>query len=255
MTMDATEAEALADRIAHAGAEIAALAGRGGRDRHTDVVDGIRVTASGVRAAWGNQAHVVDEPDAAALAAALGWLRERGDSFGVRTRERWATHPLFASRGLAPLATLPVLTLELASWSPPKLRAEGQIAAPRDPEEFVAAYAGGFAMAPELAAALVAEADLAAPAYVHLVARVDGVTVGTAMLRVADGCGCVSAVGVLPAYRRRGIGGALTAAATTAAGERGCDIGFLHATGAGRGVYERLGYRLVDVHVDLGSSP
>lgn len=197
---------------------------------------------------------MVDEPDCVALDAALAWLRVRSPDFVVRTPQRWAGSPVFGSRGLHTVDALPALALVLDGWSAPPPPAGLEITAPRTRAEFVVAYAGSFAMPAELTEALVVPADLASPRYAHLVGRMDGVTVGTAMLRVANGCGCVSAVGVLPAYRGRGIGSALTAAATAGALERGCDVAFLHATDAGRGLYERLGYAQVDVHIDLAAS-
>lgn len=208
----------------------------------------------GVPARWGMQAHVVDEPDGGALDAALDWLRARRADFVLRTPHRWAGSAAFSLRGLHPVDALPALALVLDPWSAPPPPAGLEISAPRSRAEFVEAYAGSFAMPVELAEALVAPADLDSPSSAHLVGRVDGVTVGTAMLRVANGCGCVSGVGVLPAYRGRGVGSALTAAATTAARERGCDVAFLHATDVGRGLYERLGYAQIDVHVDLAPS-
>jgi len=200
------------------------------------------------------QAHVVDEPDGGALDAALDWLRARSADFVVRTPLRWADSAVFGSRGLRRVDELPALALVLDAWSAPPLPAGLEISAPRTRAEFAEAYAGGFAMPAELTGALVVPADLDSRRYAHLVGRVGGVTVGTAMLRVANGCGCVSAVGVLPAYRGRGLGSALTAAATAAAAQSGCEVAFLHATEAGRGLYERLGYAQVDVHIDLAPS-
>lgn len=148
-------------------------------------------------------------------------------------------------------------------------------------DEFVEAYAGsglGF----ELAGQLVAAADLADPAFGHLVGRLggqtvgrlgghlvgrlggrtvgrlgrtvrrlSGQTVGCALLRLVDDGGYISAVGVLPAYRRRGYGSALTRAAGDLAAQRGADLAVIHATEASRALYERLGYRYIDTHVAL----
>lgn len=125
-------------------------------------------------------------------------------------------------------------------------------------DEFVEAYAGsglGF----ELAGQLVAAADLADPAFGHLVGRLGGQTVGRvgdrvvgcALLRLVDGGAYVSAVGVLPQHRRRGYGSALTRAAGRLAEQRGADLAVIHATEASRALYERLGYRYIDTHVAL----
>jgi ribosomal protein S18 acetylase RimI-like enzyme len=76
-------------------------------------------------------------------------------------------------------------------------------------------------------------------------ARLDGVAVAAADFTVPlDGFTELVGIATLPAYRRRGIAAALTAAATEAAFARGVRVAFLGAEDerAGR-VYERVGFR------------
>lgn len=78
----------------------------------------------------------------------------------------------------------------------------------------------------------------------HLAAFLGRVPVGT--LLVVDGAGVAGIydVGVLPEFRRRGIGAALTRAGMTLARRLGFRAAILQTTGARR-LYERIGFRKV----------
>ena len=82
-------------------------------------------------------------------------------------------------------------------------------------------------------------------------ARLDGEVVvaeagrdlaGVAAGAVFAGTGWVGGVAVVPAHRRAGLGGALTAAIVGFLEDRGATTVLLHATALGRPVYERLGF-------------
>ena len=78
------------------------------------------------------------------------------------------------------------------------------------------------------------------PGATWLFAELDGVGVGTAASIVTGRVNNIGAVAVMPAFRGRGIAGALTeAAAAVAPGVPAT----LSATPAGHGVYRRLGFR------------
>ena len=70
----------------------------------------------------------------------------------------------------------------------------------------------------------------------------DGQCVATGGSRVVDGAALVAGVATLPAYRRRGIGTAITAVALQAAAEAGAREAFLDSSPAGVGIYRRLGF-------------
>jgi ribosomal protein S18 acetylase RimI-like enzyme len=70
----------------------------------------------------------------------------------------------------------------------------------------------------------------------------DGACVGTAGSRVVDSSALVAAVTTIPAYRRRGLGTAMTCRALLSAREDGAGDAFLDATPAGAGIYRRLGF-------------
>jgi ribosomal protein S18 acetylase RimI-like enzyme len=79
------------------------------------------------------------------------------------------------------------------------------------------------------------------------IAEADGRAVGAAMvfLDVSTGIGVVGWVGTVPEYRRRGIGDAVTRAATNAGFALGARLVSLQASPMGLPLYEKLGYRTV----------
>lgn len=86
-----------------------------------------------------------------------------------------------------------------------------------------------------------------------VVALVDGQVVGAAQFtQVSDGVTEIGGVAVAQAYRRRGLGAALTAAATRAAGEHGAELAVLTPgdDDAGR-VYERVGFATAATMIHL----
>jgi ribosomal protein S18 acetylase RimI-like enzyme len=65
-------------------------------------------------------------------------------------------------------------------------------------------------------------------------------------LDILDGLTELAGITTLPAYRRRGVGAALTANMTRAAFDSGVEVVFLIAANeAARRVYERIGFRVV----------
>ncbi|WP_284349165.1 GNAT family N-acetyltransferase [Roseisolibacter agri] len=75
------------------------------------------------------------------------------------------------------------------------------------------------------------------------VAYLDGVPVATAEVTLAGGSAGVFNVATRTAFRRRGIGGAVTAHALRDAHVAGARRGVLEASADGAGVYARLGFR------------
>lgn len=85
------------------------------------------------------------------------------------------------------------------------------------------------------------------PAEAHLFAAVDrdGVVRATSGLTAFDSEGRVFFVNTVPDWRRRGIGQTMTAAALHVASGHGVERVCLDATGAGLGIYRRLGFEAV----------
>ena len=77
----------------------------------------------------------------------------------------------------------------------------------------------------------------------HFLGLLDGEAVATASIFLAAGVCGLYFVNVRPAFRRRGMGAAITVAALQAGRALGFDTGVLGASGMGYPVYRRLGFR------------
>ena len=92
------------------------------------------------------------------------------------------------------------------------------------------------------------------------VAETDGQIVGTGVLSVNGSVGWIGTIWVEPAWRRRGVGMALTQTTIDTAESAGCRTLLLVATEAGRQLYEKIGfevqtwYRMLDAP-GLGDEP
>jgi predicted N-acetyltransferase YhbS len=92
------------------------------------------------------------------------------------------------------------------------------------------------------------------------VAEADGGIVGTGVLSVNGRVGWIGTIWVEPAWRRRGVGKALTQATVDAAESAGCRTLLLVATETGRLLYEKIGfevqtwYRMIEAP-GLGDQP
>ena len=80
-----------------------------------------------------------------------------------------------------------------------------------------------------------------------IVAEADGAVVGTGVLSVHGPVGWIGTIFVEPAWRRRGVGMAITRATIETAEAAGCRTLVLVATEAGRPMYERLGFEVQTV--------
>jgi GNAT superfamily N-acetyltransferase len=73
-----------------------------------------------------------------------------------------------------------------------------------------------------------------------------GTVVGTGTLVVTGEAAGVYGIGVIPRWRRQGIGAALTAAVLSAGARLGCRVAHLNPSESGGRTYRRLGFRDVD---------
>lgn len=87
------------------------------------------------------------------------------------------------------------------------------------------------------------------------VVRLEGEPVAIAMTIVSDGVAGVYWVGTLEAARQRGLGRAVTAAATNAGFALGAEIASLQASPMGRPIYEAMGYETIFDYRLLMASP
>ena len=85
---------------------------------------------------------------------------------------------------------------------------------------------------------------LGTPETHPFVAEADGEVVGTGVLSVNGSVGWIGTIWVEPAWRRRGVGMALTQATIDTAESAGCRTLLLVATDAGRPLYEKIGFEV-----------
>lgn len=79
----------------------------------------------------------------------------------------------------------------------------------------------------------------------HFLAWLDGIPVGSASLLIASGVAGIYGVGVLPEYRRRGIGAEVTAAACRFAAGLGFAAAVLTSSPNGQSPYRRVGFKQI----------
>jgi GNAT superfamily N-acetyltransferase len=123
--------------------------------------------------------------------------------------------------------------------------------------ELVRTYSASMGVAPSLEADVVrVEAGRADNAdIVRLAAVLDGRAVGTTVVITAHEVAGIFLVHVAEDHRRRGVGGALTAAALRVGKERGMRLAALGASPAGEPLYRRFGFTTVsEYHLFSGPS-
>jgi ribosomal protein S18 acetylase RimI-like enzyme len=85
--------------------------------------------------------------------------------------------------------------------------------------------------------------------HVPVLGSVGDTPASSAAVLMVDGLRYVAMVATDPAHQRRGFGQAVMQhALATAAARHGASTSVLHATDAGRPVYERMGYRAISTH-------
>jgi hypothetical protein len=156
---------------------------------------------------------------------------------------------LAAALEMSPQADTPLLTLtELAESK--RTLAETSVGLRRlDTDEWhlhCEVAAAGFGAPYEFFATIASPAMLALPGVGAYLAEEQGVAVATAIaIRVERHVGIFN-VGTPSEHRRRGYAGAVTALAVCEAFADGADTAWLVSSPMGRGVYERLGFRLAE---------
>lgn len=111
---------------------------------------------------------------------------------------------------------------------------------------FRAVQAEVFELAPAVAAAFLPRAALDVPGIRWFLATYDGVPCGTAAVSLSEHGAGVVGVGTLAAYRGRGVGRTVTAAAVAWAAGMGADLAWLYPSAMAQRMYERLGFTTLD---------
>lgn len=151
-------------------------------------------------------------------------------------------------RGYARVGSMPIMATRLDTVPEPPHPAGLTVECTdtrEDLADYVDAYASSFGIGPELRDAVIdAEAGLRTDLghLIRLVGRIDGRPVATSAVLVSNGVAGLYWIGTDPAYRERGIGAALTAAAMRIGREHGMSVCTLQASSQGQPVYRRLGF-------------
>ncbi|MGH7342086.1 MAG: GNAT family N-acetyltransferase, partial [Candidatus Rokuibacteriota bacterium] len=237
------EHENLIVAIATAGAQIDGA--------HVARADGVAIIATGHPMRLFNQVIIDGAPVAAAVAAAVELMRERGHSFVVNLR-------LGADDGYRPLmGRLGLVSLSAAPWMPgmalhplrpvraaPPPGHEIRRALDHDGVlDHVRAGAEGFSIPAAWMEAIVTEWLLEQPGATLYVGYTDGEPVTTGLgIRTGRTIGVYN-IATVESARRRGYGAAMTMRVIDDGAAAGCDVAILQSSAMGYPVYERLGFR------------
>jgi ribosomal protein S18 acetylase RimI-like enzyme len=181
----------------------------------------------------------------------VAWFAERGLRPGVELRA--GRHPeveeSLRRRGFRVVVRRPAMTrypLRADGAAPPARVTVRPVADERDLAAFQAVQAAAFEMTPEVTEAFLPPAALGVPGLTFLLGWYGDVPCATAAVSVSPyGAGIVG-VATLAAYRRRGLGRAVTAAAVDRGAAEGADLAWLYPSAMARSLYEGLGFRALD---------
>lgn len=191
----------------------------------------------------------VDAEEFVARAKEFFTARKRGFSVWVRGGQAEDRDLVTAAEaaGLQLVYEMPEMTLA-EKLEPPQLPAGAELRRLTEVEQAndfwrvaIASYSSiGFP--PEVFAGYTNHAGLLAENVVAFLALLDGEPVGIAMTMVSHGVAGIYWVGSLEQARGKGIGRAVTVAATNAGFDLGADVASLQASPMGKPIYLELGY-------------
>lgn len=198
------------------------------------------------------------------LARAGDFFGERGRGFSVWARDgRDEDRDLLAAAdaaGLQVVYAMPEMTLGAPVQAPAlpagvELRklASGEQAA--DYWRVATASYASLGFPPEVFAGYRDHTPLLRDNVAAFLAYLDGAPVAVAMTIVSEGVAGIYWVGALEQARGRGLGRAVTAAATNAGFELGAGIASLQASPMGKPIYEAMGYETIFEYRLLMASP
>lgn len=201
----------------------------------------------------------MDRPEEAlawfeALFAARGYL----PAIELQVGEHPALEHLLERRGYRVVVRRPAMVLRppvVPDAAVPGLSIRRVVGA-GDLAAFQAVQAEVFELDADVVVGFLPPPALEAGGVTFLFALHDGVPCATSAVSVSvHGAGIVG-VATVPAYRRRGIGLAVTAAAVRAGAAQGADLAWLYPTPMARSLYESLGFvALDDVRIWVRPAP
>ncbi|WP_435365401.1 GNAT family N-acetyltransferase [Haloarchaeobius sp. DYHT-AS-18] len=241
------------DAVAAANANMAAAFAR--LSDHTPTgssrtVGELTAITTGVPVPFFNPVFVFEPPARDDLSRAVSWMAEQDVPFRVTVAEPAvdATNSLAADLGLERTGD-PQPGMVLASLDEiPRADDLVDIEVVTDAgglDAFVAVTAAAFGMPEPVARQVAPESMLADETIEILVGRVDGDPAASGLLVRSGDVAGVYNIGVTEAFRRRGVGEAMTWAVLRAGREAGGTVGALQSSEMGYSVYERMGFETV----------
>ncbi len=208
----------------------------------------LATASAGLPAPLYNRVFVFDPPPSDALAAAVDWMSGRDVPFWVTVTGSAleAARTQLAELNLIKAAEQPGMAMDsLDEVPPPASVAEiAEVTTRDDLADFIRVAASVFGTPPDVAEA-VYQAAWAADHDRLFLARVDGHPAGCGLLiRTGDVAG-VYTIGVVEAFRRQGIGEAVSRAVLRAGRDAGCNIGALQSSEMAYPLYEQMGFETV----------
>ena len=211
---------------------------------------GATAAISGVAAAPLNR--IIGEttnPDVDAVAMLAERVEGDGHPFVVETRpgalglEHWCR-----GRGFTDFATVPLMTCPTSGLSSPTVQGvTWRALGVQDMPAHIEVAEAGYEMRPNGLGGWERSTLFGEEGGAGLIAEVDGAPACTGVSIVAGDWVGVFIVGTVPAFRRRGLGAALTAKLVTdAVARNGVSHALLQSSAMGKGVYEGLGFRTVE---------
>ncbi len=214
--------------------------------------DGVLVTATNLADETLNVAFAprsVTDP-VRALDWFVHWFAARGLRPGIELRagHHHEIESLLTARGFGVVVRRPAMALHpiaLDTVTPSRITVD-LVATEPDLVAFQAIQAEVFDLAPDVAEAFLPRRAIETPGIAFFLGRYDDVPCATAAASLSEhGVGVVG-VATLAAYRRRGLGRAVTAAAVRWGAERGADMAWLYPSPMARPLYVGLGFRVLD---------
>ncbi len=198
------------------------------------------------------------------LDRARGFFGARGRGFSVWGRDGCdEDRDLLAAAdaaGLQFVYAMPEMTLTAPVEAPalPPGAELRRLTAVEEAEDYWKAATASYAslgFPPEVFAGYSDHSGLLAENVAAFIAYLDGEPVAIAMTIVSEGVAGIYWVGTLEQARGKGLGRAVTAAATNAGFELGADLASLQASPMGKPIYEAMGYETVFEYRLLMLSP
>jgi GNAT superfamily N-acetyltransferase len=154
------------------------------------------------------------------------------------------------ARGFTVVVRRPAMTLApLAGWTPAPYLHDvevREVVSDADLTAFQAIQSEVFDMTREVTEAFLPRRAVDTRGIRFFLASYDGVDCGTAATSVSEHGAGIVGVGTLHAFRRRGVGRAVTSAAVAWGAANGADLAWLYPTAKAQRLYERTGFATLD---------